>query len=70
MPMFNKHLLKVLLGFCAMILVGLVSLVIINSLSNDQTTQATVQRPTQGSSPTSVTLPPIKTVCCVKQDKN
>ncbi len=63
--MFTKHLVKVLFGFCAMILLGLASLVAINMLSGQQTTQKnTVVAPGEVRSSTAVTLPPIKTVCC------
>ena len=37
--MFNRHLLKVILGFCGMILVGLILLVVINSYKNDTSDQ-------------------------------
>lgn len=35
--MFNSHLFKVLVGFCGMIIIGLISLVIINSLKISDT---------------------------------
>jgi hypothetical protein len=44
--MFNKHLFKVIAGFCGMILLGLISLVIINSLkSNNVQAQKTTVLP-------------------------
>jgi len=55
--MFNSHLVKVIVGFCGMILLGLISLTIIDSLQQkDQQPNASV--------PTATTLPPVKTVCC------
>ena len=47
--MFNKHLLKVIIGFCGMITLGLVSLVIIDSfkLKNQEPAQAVTSFPPQ-----------------------
>ncbi len=42
--MFSKHLLKVIFGFCAVILLGLISLVVLDSMKTDDT--ASVQTPT------------------------
>lgn len=65
--MFNKHLFTVILGFCGMILLGLISLTIIDSLSRDQTAQTAMekasQKPTQKTA-TDVVLPPIKKSGC------
>ncbi len=52
--MFNSHLLKVLVGFCGVILLGLISLVIIDSMKEKDKT-ATAPQTTIS---TSTTLPP------------
>lgn len=65
--MFNGHLLKVILGFCGVIIIGLISLVFIDSLKerDNQTTntqnemvetKATSQIPTNSKSPTTSTV--------------
>lgn len=38
--MFNSHLLKVILGFCGVIILGLISLVFIDSLKEKDNTTA------------------------------
>jgi hypothetical protein len=64
--MFTKHLVKVILGFCAMILLGLASLVVINSMGSEVVTPNPVQVPGEVRSSTAVTLPPIvkRPPCC------
>jgi hypothetical protein len=37
--MFNRHLVKVILGFCGMILFGLISLVVIDSFKDKEPAQ-------------------------------
>ena len=68
MLMFTKHLLKVILGFCAMILLGLASLIAINSLSGSQTQAQSSPKMADTTPPkySVVTLPPIvkKPPCC------
>lgn len=65
--MFNGHLLKVILGFCGVIIIGLISLVFIDSFKErgNQTTntqnemvetKATSQIPTNSKSPTTSTV--------------
>lgn len=41
--MFNKHLFKVIIGFCVVILFGLISLVVLNSLKDDAAMKANSQ---------------------------
>lgn len=65
--MFNKHLFTVILGFCGMILVGLISLTIIDSLTRDQTDQQAMQKASQKPAQKysgDVILPPIKKTPC------
>jgi hypothetical protein len=56
--MFDRHVLKVIIGFCGMILLGLISLVIIDSLQPKQEATNSVNQPKTS------TLPPVKVVCC------
>jgi hypothetical protein len=42
MHMFTKHLAKVIFGFCAVILLGLISLVVLDSMKTDDTAMVQV----------------------------
>ncbi len=70
--MFNSHLLKVILGFCGVILAGLISLVIIDSFK-DKDVVVRAEAPTAGtyqntkSAP--IKLPPIKNIPTKKTNK-
>ncbi len=56
--MFNKHLLKVIIGFCGMIILGLILLVFIDSFkTKDNTTNPAPQVTDNKKMPT--VLPPI-----------
>ena len=56
--MFNKHLFKVIAGFCAMIIVGLVSLVVIDSFKGKE--QKASSATAVEEAPVSTTLPLVK----------
>lgn len=43
--MFSKHLLKVIIGFCGMIIFGLVSLVIVDSFKEENKSQMVTPAP-------------------------
>lgn len=70
--MFNSHLFKVIIGFCGVIVLGLISLVFIDSLKERDIgvkaeipvveTQASTQTPTDSKStkPTTTAKPSIK----------
>ena len=55
--MFNKHLLKVILGFCGVIILGLVSLVFIDSCKEERAT-VKAENPVPDASVTKI--PPVK----------
>ncbi|MCE9517737.1 hypothetical protein K8Q96_01905 [Candidatus Nomurabacteria bacterium] len=58
--MFNKHLIKVILSFCGMILLGLITLVVINSLNEKNIVKEQAGKVSPESEVNKpVTLPPI-----------
>ncbi len=57
--MFNKHLLKVILGFCGVIILGLISLVFIESFKEDPVAVKVENSATNASVSK---IPPVKTV--------
>lgn len=57
--MFSKHLLKVIIGFCGMIIFGLVTLVIVDSFK-DKGAVAAVNSPVSQAPVTATPKPPKK----------
>lgn len=56
--MFSKHLLKVIIGFCGMIILGLATLVVIDSFKDEEQNQQATAPSVENTNPVKV---PVKT---------